>query len=899
MAKRLFLIDGTALAYRSFFAFQGTGRSPLTTEDGHPTAATYGFCTTLRALIEREQPDAIAIAFDGPRGDLQRTKIYPEYKSTRTKMPDEMAVQLDDISKAVAGYGLQVVAAEEHEADDVIGTLAVRARDAGMEVFIVTGDKDFLQIVDDQIKLWNLRSSTSKPEIFDPQSCQAKWGVKPTAIVDMLALMGDSSDNVPGVPKVGQKTAVELLTQFGSLDGIYEHLDEIKKPSIKKSLDENRELARLSKQLVTLQLDLDVGIQVEDLGPPNPDPELLRPLFQRLEFKNLLADLVAQSPPQDHIEQQYSVVTDQSQLQALLKRLEACDSIAIAIETTGKTLHSRDLAGMAFALAPGEAVYVPLGDHYATHLELLRPLLSAEQPKKHCHDLKRLLAACRKQAIELNGIDLDILLASYCTEPGLRSHSLEDLALKHFAFKKTSPKDLVGTGKQQRTFAEVDPLLVGNYVCEEADLVLRLVAPMRELLQRYQTEQLYRELELPLVPVLLDMEWTGIAIDCEHLAALSRELAARLATLEARIFERAGHEFNLASPQQLGIVLFDELEVHRLADVKPKRTPKGQYKTDHDVLETLASKHEVPQLVLEWRQLSKLKGTYIDSLPTLVQPDTGRVHTTFNQAVAATGRLSSEDPNLQNIPIRTEEGRKVRAAFVAKKRGWQLLSADYSQIELRILAHLSQDKALVESFQKGEDIHARTAALVHGLLPNMVTPELRNQAKIINYGLMYGMGASRLANETGMRPPEAKKFINSYFRALPGVKAYLDGSLEQARTDKEVRTMFGRRRPLADIDSTNAMQRIAAENMAVNTPIQGAAADIVKRAMLAVHAALKKRGLASKLLLQVHDELVLDVPDEERLEVERLVRDEMVAAAELLVPLEVSLGIGANWLLAH
>lgn len=899
MAKRLFLIDGTALAYRSFFAFQGTGRSPLTTEDGHPTAATYGFCTTLRALIEREQPDAMAIAFDGPRGDLLRTKIYPEYKSTRTKMPDEMAMQLDDIRQAVDGYGLQVVSAEEHEADDVIGTLAVRARDAGMEVFIVTGDKDFLQIVDDRIKLWNLRSSTAKPEIFDAAACEAKWGLPPTAIVDMLALMGDSSDNVPGVPKVGKKTAVDLLVQFGSMDGIYEHLEEVKKPSIKKSLDENRELAALSKQLVTLQLDLPVNVDVEKLGPAAPDADKLGPLFQRLEFKNLLADLAAKAPPQDDVEQNYQVATEPDEIEALVERLKGCDSVALAAETSGKTLQTRELVGMAFATAPGEAVYVPLGEGREAHLETLRPLLEADAPKKHVHDLKRLLAALRKPGIRLGGVDLDILLASYCTEPGLRSHSLEDLALKHFRIKKTSAKELTGTGKKQRTFAEIDPQLVGNYVCEEADLVLRLAPVMQELLERYGTMALYRDMELPLVPVLLDMEWTGIAIDRDHLAELSDDMARRIEQLQTRVHERAGQEFNLASPQQLGVVLFDELEVHLLGKIKPKRTPKGQYKTDHDVLEKLAKHHEVPQLVLEWRQLTKLKSTYVDSLPTLAQPDTGRIHTTFNQAVAATGRLSSEDPNLQNIPIRTEEGRKVRAAFVAKEKGWQLLSADYSQIELRILAHLSEDKALVDSFHQGEDIHARTAALVHGLLPQMVSPELRNQAKIINYGLMYGMGASRLANETGMRPPEAKRFINSYFRALPAVKEYLDGSLEHARTEKEVRTMFDRRRPLADIDSTNAMQRIAAENMAVNTPIQGAAADIIKRAMLAVHAALEKRGLRSKLLLQVHDELVLDVPDDERTEVERLVRDEMVGAAELKVPLEVSLGVGNNWLEAH
>jgi len=901
MAKRLFLIDGTALAYRSFFAFQGTGRSPLTTEDGHPTAATYGFCMTLRALIERETPDAIAIAFDGPRSDLLRTKIYPEYKSTRTKMPDEMAVQLDDIRAAVEAFGLPVVSSEEHEADDVIGTLAVRGRDLGMEVFIVTGDKDFLQIVDDHIKLWNLRSSTSKPEIFDPAACEAKWGLPPTAIVDMLALMGDSSDNVPGVPKVGKKTAVDLLTQFGSIDGIYEHLDEVKKPSIQKTLTENKDLAELSKQLVTLQLDLDLSIDVAALGPAEPDPEKLRPLFQRLDFKNLLADLAAKKAPQEHIEQHYDVVQDDAALQALVDKVRGCDEVAIAAETSGTSLRKRKLVGISFATAPGIASYVPLDDdNRDRRLDALRELLAADAPRKHVHDLKRLLAALRPIGIGLGGVDLDTLLVSYVSEPGLRSHSLADLALKHFAFKKTAQKDIVGTGKKQRTFAEVDPSLVGNYVSEEADLVLRLSKPLREQLERAGTGALYRDMELPLVPVLLDMEWEGIAIDTEHLMKLSAELQNRIEDLQERVFERAGTEFNLGSPAQLGKVLFDELEVHRAADIsKPRRTPTGQYKTDHEVLEKLAKKHEVPQLVLEWRQLSKLKSTYIDSLPALVQPDSKRVHTTFNQAVAATGRLSSEDPNLQNIPIRTEEGRRVREAFVPRKKGWSLLSADYSQIELRILAHLSEDKALVESFQKGEDIHARTAAIVHGMLPNMVTPELRNQAKIVNYGLMYGMGASRLANETGMRPPEAKKFIKSYFRALPGVKEYLDGSLEHARTEKEARTMFGRRRPLADIDSTNAMQRIAAENMAVNTPIQGAAADIVKRAMLAVHAALQQRGLQTRLLLQVHDELVLDVPDDERTEVERLVRDAMVGAAELKVPLEVSMGVGANWLIAH
>ncbi|MBL9079975.1 MAG: DNA polymerase I [Planctomycetes bacterium] len=907
MGKRLFLIDGTALAYRSFFAFQGTGRTPLSTSTGHPTAATYGFCTTLRALLERERPDAIAIAFDGPRGDLTRTKLYPEYKSTREKMPDEMRVQMDDIRQATEGFGIRIVESDTAEADDVIGALAVQGRAAGMDVFVVTGDKDFLQLVDDRIKLWNLRSSTSKPEILDAAAAEAKWGVPPARMVDLLALMGDSSDNVPGVPKVGEKTAVELLRQFGSLDAVLARTDEVQKPSIRAALQQHRDQALLSRQLVTLQLDVPLPVTVADLGPAAPDPERLRPLFKRLEFQNLLATLAARPAPQPDVAQTYGAVRCQADFDALLAALRATDTVAIAIETSGPHRRSSRLVGIAFAFAPGRATYVPLdlepapvpGGRTAL-LAALAPVLAAGHPKLVAHDGKRVLTALRSAGIDGVRIDFDVELASYCSEPGTASHSLEALALRHFDFKKKSAKELTGRGKQQRTFDQIDPALVGDYVDEEADLALRLRAPLQQALQQHRVEPLYRDLELPLVPVLLDMEWEGIRVDKEQLARLSTELQQRLDAITARVHQRAGHEFNLGSPQQLGTVLFDELEVHRAADIgKPKRTPSGQYKTDHDVLEKLAPHHEVAQLVLEWRLLSKLKGTYVDSLPQLVDPQTGRVHTTFNQAVAATGRLSSEDPNLQNIPIRTEEGRRVRACFVPRGKGWQLLSADYSQIELRILAHLSEDKALVESFQRGEDIHARTAALVHGLLPAMVTPELRNQAKVINYGLMYGMGASRLANETGMRPPEAKKFIDAYFRALPGVKRYLDASLQQARDQKEVWTLFGRRRPLPDIDSTNAMQRIAAENMAVNTPIQGAAADIVKRAMLAVHDRLRRQRLQARLLLQVHDELVLDVPDAELREVEALVRDAMAGAAQLRVPLEVALGHGETWLAAH
>ena len=907
MPKRLFLIDGTALAYRSFFAFQGTGRTPLATKKGHPTAATYGFCMTLRALLEREQPDAVAISFDGPRGDLSRTAVYPEYKSTRTKMPDDMAVQLGEIREATEGFGITIVESETDEADDVIATLAVQGRDAGMEVFLVTGDKDFLQIVDEQVKLWNLRSSTSKPEILDAAACEQKWGVPPALMLDLLSLMGDASDNVPGVPRVGQKTALELLQTFGSLDAVLDRAEEFPKKAVRNSLLENRELAELSRDLIRLRLDVDLPVRATDLGPAAPDPELLRPLFQRLEFTNLLAALASQETPQPEVDQDYRVLRTEAELRALLVDLERAETFAVAVETTGRYPRRMSLVGLAFACAPGQASYVPLnleppllpGGSKAI-LAALAPLLAAAERKKITHDSKRLRAALRRAELALDGLAFDTLLASYCLEPGGSTHSLAALALRHFAYKKQAQKDLTGTGKKQRTFAEVDPTLAGSFVCEEADLTFRLAAELEPALAAHGLDALFRELEMPLAPVLLDMEWEGIAIDRDHLAALSEELQQRTVAIEARAWERAGQEFNLGSPQQVGKLLFDELEVHRSADMaRPKRTAAGNYKTDHDVLEKLAPHHEVPQLLLDWRQLTKLKGTYVDTLPRLVDPGTGRVHTTFNQAVAATGRLSSEDPNLQNIPIRTEEGRRVRSAFVPRAPGWVLLSADYSQIELRILAHLSGDKALVEAFNQGEDIHARTAAIVHGLLPAMVTPELRNQAKIVNYGLIYGMGASRLARETGMRPPQAKRFINDYFRALPGVKHYLDDSLATAREERVTVTMFGRRRPLGDIDSTNAMQRVAAENMAVNTPIQGAAADIVKRAMLAVHAELGRRGLRARMLLQVHDELVLDVPTDELTEVEQLVRDAMVGAAKLEVPLEVSMGHGQNWLEAH
>ncbi len=902
--KRLFLIDGTALAYRSFFAFQSSSRGGLNRKDGHPTGATFGFTITLRSLLQREKPDCIAVAFDGAREDLERTRIYPEYKSTREKAPEEMVAQFDDIRRVVEAYGIPVVHSEGHEADDVIGTLAVQGRDAGMDVFIVTGDKDFAQLVDDRIRLWNLRSSTTAPEIIDRDGVRQRFGVAPEAMIDLLALMGDSSDNVPGVPRVGEKTAAKLIAEFGSLEQVYSRLDEVKPPSIQKSLRENRELADLSRHLVTIRTDVPVDHRATDLPPAHPDPAAMRALFKELEFESLAREVGDAKP--DVGEQDYRIVRNATELEHLLAELRRSRRFAVDTETTSLDPMKAELVGVSLAWRSGLAFYVPfnldppvLPGGRKELIETLRPILEDEELLKTGQNAKYDMHVFRNAGITVRGLEFDTMLASYLLVPGIAAHNLDALALRYFDYKKIATTELLGTGKQQKTFDQVDIDLAGRYAAEDADFTWRLRERMEPELGAAGLRDLFDGLEMPLVPVLLDMEREGIRLDVDHLRELGKRMRAEIHKLETRIHERAGEAFNLNSPAQIGTVLFEKLEVHKAAGFRPKKTRTGQWKTDAAVLEELAPHHEVPHSILEWRQLSKLLGTYVDTLIEMVDTRTGRIHTSFNQAVAATGRLSSDNPNLQNIPIRSEWGREVRRAFVARGRGWSLLSADYSQIELRILAHIAQDQGLIEAFRSGEDVHTRTAARVHGLLPGMVTPEMRAQAKVVNYGLVYGMGPSRLAAETGMTAAEARRFIDSYFGAFPGVKRWLDSTLEQARRDRFVTTLFGRRRPLPDIDADSVPLRIAAENMAVNTPIQGTAADIIKRAMLRTHAELARRGLRARMLLQVHDELVLDVPDDELAEVRILLRECMAGAADLTVPLEVTMGSGSNWLDAH
>ena len=908
-AKRLFLIDGTALAYRSHFAFATSRSGGLSTRSGRPTSAIYGFLTTLLSLMEREQPDAVVASFDGPRSELRRTKVYSGYKSTRDKMPEELGDQLPEIERIVQAYGIPVVRSREHEADDVIGTIAVAAKKLGREVMLVTADKDFMQIVDDQIRMWNLRSATGAPEIFGPAEVEKKFGVRPDQMVDLLALMGDSSDNIPGVPRVGQKTAADLLQQFGTLDEALNRTDEIKKPSIRKALQEHRESAELSRDLVTLHLEVPMDLDLEKLPPPKPEYDELAEIFRELDFDSLLARLPAAKTPD--LEQDYRVIHDVEQFDELLTGIESSGGFAFDTETTSLSSRHADLVGVSFCWQEGLAYYLPFNldpplfgstksESVAEMLRRLAPLFANPDLPKTAQNAKYDIVVLQRAGLTVAGLAFDTMLASYLLSPGIGQHNLDALALRHFNYTKIPTKQLIGTGKKQRTFDQIDVDQVGRYAAEDADFTWRVRNKLEPSLEDTGLRSLFDSLELPLIPVLIAMEAEGIAIDREHLARVSKDMATRVESIEQRVFERARGEFNINSPAQVGKVLFEDLEVHRAAGItRPAKTRTGQFKTDAAILEKLAPHHEVPQLLLEYRQLTKLKSTYVDNLPEMVDPVTGRIHSSFNQAVAATGRLSSDGPNLQNIPIRTAEGREVRRAFVARSKDWVLLSADYSQIELRILAHMSGEPTLCRSFQADEDIHAKTAALVHGILPGMITPELRTQAKAINYGLMYGMGASRLARETGMTPPEAKKFIAAYFRALPKVKEFLDEILRRARDDREVETLFGRKRPLPDILSSSPMQRIAAENMAVNTPIQGTAADIIKRAMIDVHRRLADAQLDAKLLLQVHDELVLDVPESELEQVKALLRNAMTGAAQLDVPLSVSLGSGHSWLDAH
>ncbi len=891
---RLFLLDGTALVYRAHFAFL---RNPMMNRRGEVVSAVFGFANALFQILRQEKPEYLGVAFD--RGEPTfRHERYAAYKANRPPMPEELIPQLPRVQQLVAAAGLTGLQREGVEADDLIGTMARHAVDAGCDVVIVSGDKDFMQLIGPGVRQWIPPTAGGEGQWIDAPEVVAKWGVDPGQMIDLLALMGDASDNVPGVQGVGPKTAAQLLQQYGSLDAVYAHLEELGKKAVRARLEQDRENAYLSRELVTIRTDLDpLPCALSDLvvAPVTARPELIA-LLQELEFRRLLETLGPSASTGWQAE--YAALGSLDELDRWLERWKA-SGLPLAIDTETDSLDARTAraVGLTLAWEAGRAAYLPIGHVDGPNLdaggvvERLGPILSDPAVTLIGQNLKFDLHVLAGLGLTARGRLEDTLLAAYLVDPEGR-HSLDALSEVQLGHRMIPIKDLIGEKRDQITMDRVDVARVAEYSGEDVDVTLRLHPLLLQQLDQLGLRALWSDLECPLVQVLLRMEQAGVKVDTELLGALSTVMAVDLRRLEQEIHAAAGEEFNVAAPRQLERILFDRL------GLPAKRKTKTARSTDQEVLEELASLHPVPRLTLEHRELAKLKGTYLDALPKLVDPRTGRIHAGFHQMVAATGRLSSSDPNLQNIPVRTPRGRAIRQAFIAAE-GCRLVSADYSQIELRVLAHLSHDAGLLEAFATGTDVHAATAERIFGVPAAKVDPGLRARAKTVNFGVIYGMGASRLARELSIPLSEARAFIEAYFAKMPGVRGYLEGVQQQAKRDGFVTTIFGRRRPLPGLASGDARLRAQSERIAANTPIQGSAADLIKRAMLRVDQALADRGLAARLILQVHDELVLEAPQKEVPEVEALLREAMEGAASLRVPLKVEVGRGLNWDEAH
>ncbi len=888
----LYLIDGSSQMYRAFHAPVRTAEGGfLRNAQGRPTNAVYIFVTMLRKLLSEHKPEYIAASFDLP-GRTFRDDLASDYKANRAPMPDELAEQIPMVHAACEALGVPIITSDRYEADDVIGTLAVKAAKAGFEVAIVTGDKDFFQLVHDGIRVFNPKEEGTW---YDAEGVKEKFGVPPDRVVDVLALMGDTIDNIKGVPGIGEKGGRELIAAYGSLENLIEHAAEIKNKRYREGLLANIESARQSKALARIRTDVPVEFDPESLRYRGASRERAFRIFTELGFRAFAHEY---APTAESIEKRYRTITSLDEVRALAVELRGAGRFALRVLTDEPSAMRGTIAGLAFSAAPREAAYIPTG-HLALGaiaslpvagvLELLKPVLEDPAVAKVGHDLKFDAIVLERHGVGLRGLDLDTMLASYLIDATRSEHKLQDLALELVSYKAIAEEDVCGRGAKAVSFADVPVEAAVDYACERADLAGQLAPIFRSQLERDELTGVYEYLERPLIPVLVAVERAGVRIDGAALAGQSRRLEQELAQRTAQIYQAAGGEFNINSPKQLAEVLFDKLQLPVLKRTGTSRAPS----TAVEVLEELALAHELPRYILEWRALMKLKGTYIDALPQLVNPETGRVHTCFNQAVAATGRLSSSDPNLQNIPIKTALGREIRGAFIADP-GNVLISADYSQIEFRVLAHLAEDPVLVEAFREGADFHERTAAKIFGTASGRDPHELRSVAKMVNYALLYGKSAFTLARDIGVSQQEAQAFIDAYFAGFPRVRAFIERTLEDARATGVVKTMFGRRRLVPELNSRNGQVRMAAERVAVNLPIQGSAADIMKRAMIDVHAALVPHPEA-RMILTVHDELLFEVPLERADEYAAIVRERMESAATLNVPLTVDVGIGRSW----
>ncbi len=871
----IYLVDGNSYVYRAYHAIRG-----LSNSKGFPTNAVYGFVNTLLKIIREKEPDALVVSFDSPL-PTDRHRVYEEYKAQRPPAPDDLVVQMPYIKRIVQALGIRICEVPGYEADDVLATLAVRSASEGVDAYIVSGDKDMLQVLNEHVWIYD----PVKDRVVGREDVLKRFGVPPERIPEIMALTGDTADNIPGVKGIGEKTACEILKEH-TIEDILASPGLIRRERLRRLIEENRDSIIVSLTLARVDRDVPVDIDVSECMRREPDWQELLNLFSELEFGTLLKLI----PPQP-LSGRYEAVLDPGTLKDLLDAVEP--PFAFCVETKGKGAVGAELVGIAFSTGKARGCYVPIAGlgplDASAALGAFRTVLENEKTAKTGHDLKGQILILRRSGVDVKGELRDTMIASYLLNPNRQGHELHDIALEHLHLRIKTLKEVIG---RRPSLAEVPLEEAAEFSAANAAVVLELEGILFRRLKDEGLDDVYFGIEMPLIRVLAEMEETGIRVNTSLLRRLSGELERELAALQSRIYLLAGEEFNINSPRQLSAVLFDSL------GLKPGKKTKTGYSTEVGVLEELALEHELPGEILNWRTLSKLKSTYVDALPRLVNPETGRIHTSFNQAVTATGRLSSSDPNLQNIPVRGEWGTRIREAFVAEE-GYFLLSADYSQIELRILAHLSGDEGLVDAFRNDVDIHTRTASELFGVSGDQVTAEMRRVAKTVNFGVVYGMSAFGLSGAIGSTREDARVYIEQYFEKHPGVRRYVEHVIEDATRDGYVRTLFGRKREIPELRSTNAQKRALGERLAMNTPIQGTAADIIKKAMVNISGRLKAGGLQSRMLLQVHDELVFEVKEEELDAARELIRCEMENAATLSVPVRVEIGYGKNWAEAH
>ena len=882
--QRLFLIDGNSFCYRAYYAIRN-----LSNSKGFPTNAVYGVITMINKIIDKESPDYFAVAFD-LKGPTFRHEKFKEYKAHRKPMPDDLIVQMPVIKKVLEAYNIAIYEKKGFEADDIIGTIAMRASDNNIKTLIATGDKDAMQLVSKNV---NVYSTHKDGLIYDEKKVKARYGVGPERVVDIMALMGDSSDNIPGVPGIGEKTAMSLISEFKGLDNLIKNIDTIKSQSKKKLIKENLDSAHLSRELATIDTDVDIDIDFNDMKLKSPDNEKLLTLFKELEFKKLVENLT----PKKEYEGSYKVISKKSEFDKLVSDLKKHKEWAFDFETTGTDPMDCEIVGVSFCWEKSYAYYVSFVESSYSYsdtdyiLKELKEIFENPSIKKIGQNIKYEVLILKNYEIELKGISFDTMVASYLINPSKFNHNLSDISMEYLGHKMTPIADLIGKGKTQISMKEVPIPDISVYCCQDSDATFQLKVILEELLKERDLYDLFTNIEIPLISVLTDMEFQGVAIDKAFLKDMSKSMQKDLASLTKKIYTQAGDvEFNINSPKQLSEILFEKLELPII-----KRTKTG-LSTDVEVLTRLSIDHDIAKDILEYRELAKLTSTYVDALPELINKKTKRVHTSFNQTVTATGRLSSSEPNFQNIPIRTELGKKIRKAFVSSFKDGFILAADYSQIELRILADLSSDEILLDAFKRDTDIHTYTASLIFDCDEKDVNDAMRSQAKTVNFGIVYGMSPYGLAKELNITPDVAKSFIDAYFMRYPKVNEYIQAQIEFAQDKDYVLTMLKRRRYIPEINSQNQNVRMFAERTAINTPIQGSAADLIKIAMIHIDGEMKKKKLKSKMILQVHDELVFDVVKSELKVVTDLVKKHMEEVVELKVPIKVNISHGKNWM---